>query len=40
MFVPGVRDGTYTEALRGLAPGDRVITEDNGAAASKIRSML
>jgi HlyD family secretion protein len=40
MFVPGVRDGTYTEVLGGLAVGDRVITEDSGAASSTIRSML
>lgn len=40
MFEPGVRDGTYTEVLHGLAPGELVITEATGSTTSSVRSML
>ena len=40
VFEPGVRDGTSTEVLGGLAAGEIVITEANGHSVSSVRSML
>lgn len=39
-FEPGVRDGTYTEVLGGLAAGEAVITEVSGHTTSNVRSIL
>lgn len=40
VFEPGVSDDTYTEVVRGLEPGDRVITDVPEKRASSVGRML